>query len=165
MAKTTRNLVLLAVMVLGMAGTAVAGNSRVRTDSATVATLIAEASARSVTFRSLVEAIDATDGIVFVSEGKCKHGVAACLYLTVTKAGPNRLLRIAVDTRKADWDVMGSIGHELQHAMEVLSDVRVDSDAAIFLLYKQIGSTSGDRFETEAAIKAGNHVRKEARQP
>jgi hypothetical protein len=42
----------------------------------------------------------------------------------VTAAGPNRILRIQVDTRKAGWDLMGSIGHGLRHAVEVLGDCR-----------------------------------------
>jgi hypothetical protein len=55
---------------------------------------INEAAARSMTFRGLVNRINSTDGIVYVSEGRCGHGVWACLSNTMTMAGPNRVLRI-----------------------------------------------------------------------
>jgi hypothetical protein len=59
---------------------------------------------------------------------------------------------------------MGSIAHELYHAVEVLSEPWVKSSGAIYLFYKSVGEPSGDRFETPAAIKAGHAVRREARQ-
>ena len=61
---------------------------------------------------------------------------AACLLLTITMlAGP--VLRILVDPRKSDRDLMGSIGHELRHALEVLSHRTVRSDSAMILLFKK----------------------------
>jgi hypothetical protein len=29
---------------------------------------------------------------------------------------------VLVDTRKADWDLMGSVGHELRHTIEVIAE-------------------------------------------
>ena len=67
---------------------------RVRSNSARIVDAIAQGVERSATFRGLVDTIDATDGLVFVEEGRCGHtGVRACLLLSVTVAGPNRLLR------------------------------------------------------------------------
>lgn len=136
---------------------------RVRSDDLSIAALINEGQERSATFRRLVETIDASDGIVYIEEGRCYHGVRACLMLSVTVAGPSRVLRIVVDTRKADWDLMGSIGHEMRHAVEVLSDASVRSSAAVYFFYQRIASSSRRTFETEAAIKAGLDVRAEAR--
>ena len=42
------------------------------------------------------------------SIGQCGHGVRACLLPMMTMAGPNRVLRILVDQRKSDRDLMGS---------------------------------------------------------
>jgi hypothetical protein len=95
---------------------------------------------------------------------RCGHGVRACLALSVKQAGPSRLLRVVVDVKKVDWDLMGSIGHELHHAVEVLSEPSVNSSSAIYLFCRSAGEPSGDRFETPAAIKAGHAVRREARQ-
>ena len=164
MSKTTRNLVAVVVLTMVTAGSAHAGDSRIRTDNPAVAAAIQDGIRRSATFRRLVEAIDASDGLVFVEEGRCGHSVRACLALSVKQAGPSRLLRVVVDVKKVDWDLMGSIGHEFHHAVEVLSEPSIKSSSAIYLFYRRAGEQSGDRFETPAAINAGNAIRREARQ-
>src|SRR5262245_19741675 len=61
---------------------------RVRSRSPSIAAIIREGSARSMTFRRLVERVDATDGLVYVDQGRCGHGVRACLLLAMVVAGP-----------------------------------------------------------------------------
>lgn len=56
---------------------------------------------------------------------------------------------------------MGSVGHELQHAFEVLSHRSIRSGSAMTLFYKKEGSNEGGHFETDAAIKVGYAVRAE----
>jgi hypothetical protein len=138
--------------------------ARVRTIDPGLAALVREATVRSRTFRELVEAIGKTDGIVYVEQGECGHGVRACL-AAVTVAGANRLVRVRVDTQKADWDLMGSIAHELQHAVEVLRQPGVTSTVTMHLFYLHEGRRTANRFETDAAIQAGGDVRAEARRP
>jgi hypothetical protein len=135
--------------------------ARVRGVGQRLASVVIEAAAQSKTFRDLIEQINATDGIVYVVEGKCGHGVRACLTFTITSAGPNRVLRILIDRRKTDREAMGSIGHELRHAVEVLSDPTVRSSGKIYQLYDRMGNERGGRFETDAAILAGAAVRDE----
>jgi len=130
-------------------------------DSA-VAALIEEGSRVSVTFRQLVAAIDRTNGLVYVEPGKCGHGVRACMPLSVTVAGPHRILRILLDLHRDVSALLGALGHELQHALEVLSDVRITSTNAAYLFYAQIAPTASDRFETDAAIRAGEQVERDA---
>jgi hypothetical protein len=79
---------------------------RIRTHTPVMAILIQQATERSATFRRLVEAINASDGIVYVRAADCGHGVRPCL-ADVTAARPNRILRIQVATRKVDWGLMG----------------------------------------------------------
>jgi hypothetical protein len=138
-----------------------APDARVRGVSVRVVTLINDTTAQSKTFRGLVDQIGTTDGIVYVAEGQCGHGVQACLLHTMTEMGANRVLRILVDPQKIDRDLMKSIGHELQHAVEVLSDRAIRSSRAMRLLYNKDGDTYARRFETNAAIKAGNAVHAE----
>jgi hypothetical protein len=138
---------------------------RVRTDSPALSALIQEATEQSATFRDLVETINASDGIVYVNAGDCGHGVRACL-ASVVAAGPSRILQVKVDTRKADWDLMGSVGHELRHAVEVLGDPKVTSDAAMYFFYVRHGRRgTKSSFETTAAVEAGHAVRSEVRRP
>jgi len=136
--------------------------ARIRATTSTLNALIAEATERSATFRNLVETIHASNGIVYVEPGQCGHGAQACL-TSVTAAGRIRILWVRVDTRMPDWDLMESIGHELRHAVEVLSTPTVTSHSAMVLFYLREGFRESNRFETRAAIQAGNAVREEIR--
>lgn len=147
----------------GLSAANAAVSSRVRTETPAIATLIQTATERSTTFRGLVETINASDGIVYVTAGECGHGVRACL-AAVIAAGPNRILRVYVDTRKADWDLMGSIGHELRHAVEVLAEPTVTSNATMHLFYARTALRgTASSFEIKAAVQTGNTVRDEVR--
>ena len=74
---------------------------RVRsTGDTAVTTLLHDAFERSATFRQLVETINGTDGLVYVEPGTCGPGFHACLLMSVTVAGPNRVLHIRVDTHQ-----------------------------------------------------------------
>jgi hypothetical protein len=136
--------------------------ARLRAGDSRLAAIVAEATARSSSFRQLAQAIDQTDGIVYVEHGRCWHGVRACL-AAVSAAGANRIVRIRVNANDADWNLMGSIGHELQHAVEVLGNSKVTDTKALYFFYERIGTRRGNRFETAAAIRAGNDVRAEVR--
>ena len=110
----------------------------------------------------MIEAIERTDGIVYVHEGSCRFGLSACL-ATVRSAPPVRFVHIKVDTRKAvGCELMSAIGHELQHALEVLGNPKVIDDQTLAHFYIREGSTGDDnRLETESAVRAGLQVEKE----
>ena len=95
MANTTRTLAAVIVMMAALAGAehgaaagpqtntpvahpvvgpAVAG---VRALNPALAKLIRQATERSLTFRGLIDSIEASDGIVYVDEGECGRGVRA----------------------------------------------------------------------------------------
>lgn len=138
-------------------------DAKVRGISARIVALVAEGTAHSKTFHELVDRIGATDGIVYVAEGTCGHDVRACLLFSITTAKTNRVLRVLVDPSNPDADLIGSLAHELQHALEVLSVRYIRTDAAMALLYRRIGRGVGRRFETDAAIHVGDAVRAELR--
>jgi hypothetical protein len=154
-----------AAIVSGSLGTAAADSidmPRVRSSHAYIRAMIDEAGRRSPSFRRLVETIDATDGIVYVEDGTCGHSVRACLTMSISSAAQYRILRVLIDVRQPDWEVMASIGHELRHAIEVLGNTSLKTTEAIYLFYKNEASHgAGESFETEAAISAGNKVRNE----
>jgi hypothetical protein len=65
-------------------------------------------------------------------------------------------LRILVDLRKAeDAELMASIGHELQHAIEVLTDRTITSDGAIYLFYERTArhSLADSRLTRQSALE------------
>jgi hypothetical protein len=170
MTRTTRNL------IVGLMMTALACAARpacasdvdgeaihhVRSSNASIVALISMASQQSRTFRALIETIDASDGIVYVEVGPCGRGVRACL-VSVKSGGRHRFLRVHVRMGEADWDVMGSMGHELRHTIEVLSNPSVTDTAGLPYFYLHMASSGGflKPFETEAAVAAGDAVRAE----
>jgi hypothetical protein len=136
---------------------------RVLSENAAIAALVREATERSPTFRDLLETIAATNGIVDVEEGKCGHSVRACLSLFVQAAGPFRVLHVLVINRgAADCDLMASVGHELQHAIELLRDPHITDLASAYSFFDRVGPTGSGRFETPAAVYAGDQVGREA---
>jgi hypothetical protein len=147
--------------VAGQPAAAQAG-PRVRSHSARIVAAIARGTGSSPTFRRLVETIDATDGLVFVDEGICRVGVRACLVPTVTVAGPSRVLHILVNLRKAQGcGTVAMIGHELQHAIEVLGHPGIRTDIQVYNFFDLVGRTGAGRFETKAAIQAGLAIESE----
>ena len=137
--------------------------ARVRAENPKFAAAIARGTQRSTTFRRLIEAIDATDGVVYVLEGKCGQGVRACLHMSLELSGRNRLLRILVTSRRMPGcELIGSIGHELQHAVEALRNPNVRSSFGLSSFFQQIGPEGPRRFETPEAIQAGLAVEREA---
>jgi hypothetical protein len=140
-------------------------HSHVRSTSAAIVALIERASDSSATFRRLIEGVNASDGIVYVEEGRCLDASHAC-FIGVTTAGSSRALWVRVNLKicDADWDAMGSIAHELRHTLEVLAVSSVTSTATMQSFYRWAGFRGSARgYETQAAVDAGNAVRSEIR--
>ena len=137
---------------------------RVRSHSPHIVEAIARGTAASPTLRRLIDTVDATDGIVYVDEGECGHTVRACLLPLVQVAGPNRVLRILVNLRKArGCDLVEVIGHELQHAMEILGDPRIRTDVQAYNFFDVMGRRpEAGRFETRAALQMAVAIGREA---
>ena len=87
--------------------------------------------------------------------------------MSVIVSGLNRLLHVVVDTGGAGAaaELIGSIGHELQHAIEALSDPANTTGARLYHFFRRYAPTDENRFETTAAINAGNQIRDELRRP
>jgi hypothetical protein len=135
---------------------------RVRSHSPVVAAAIAEGVEHSKTFRTLIDAIEATDGLIYVDYGKCGNNRLACLHLSVVVSGPFRILRILVSPRIApSCRLTGSIGHELQHSLEALSNPHITSWKEMFADFFQTSRTASGVFETEAARQIGERVETE----
>jgi len=140
------------------------GVPRVRSHTPLIVDAIARGTPASPTLRRLIDTIDTTDGMVYVDDGECGHAVRACLLPLVLVAGPNRVLRILVSLRKAHGcELVEVIGHELQHAMEILGDPRIRTDIQAYNRFAVPGLlTEGNRFETRAALQTADAISREA---
>jgi len=141
-----------------------AGTTRVRVQEPELAGLVQEGIDRSVTFRRLVQRIDETDGIVYVQSGACSiSAVAGCLLLDVTEVAHARYLHIHVTAQPTRPEQRITIvGHELQHAYEILSRRSVRTTADAYALFIRIGSAGSIRsFETDEAQRVEGAIAQE----
>jgi hypothetical protein len=136
---------------------------RVRSQDPSITKLLEQAMTHSPTFKRLVANVEASNGIVYVQSGPCRRRVVACLPIWMTSSGGNRFVRILVDRERIDSDrqLLGAIGHELKHAIEVLSDRFVTNSVKMYLFYRRYAPTAGERFETLEAARAGMAVERE----
>ena len=138
---------------------------RVRSTDSAIAMQIELAATRSLTFRNLVSLIQASDGMVYVEPGECGHGTRACLKMWMQASGSTRFLRVVVSRPRggSDMDFMSSIGHELQHSVEALSEPATVNGLGLFNFFNRMAMHGNNRFETVEAIHAGDAVRRELR--
>lgn len=118
----------------------------------------------SPTLNRLVQAIERHRWHRLHRRGACRRGSAnlrACLVNDVVAAGGRRYLRVLVGTTRERADLTGSIGHELQHVLEVLSDRSVTNTASMLAFYQNDGRSGVRSYETEAAVDAGLAVARE----
>lgn len=132
--------------------------------------LVKEGRERSPTFRRLLNEIESSDWIVFVQTGSCRlPGILGCLLHRVGTFEGQRYIRIVLSEGSFGVDeAIATIGHELQHAAEVVTDPRVREAADIRALYRRIGYVSqrgprGEVYETRGAVRVGATIRAELR--
>lgn len=135
---------------------------RVRGATPRMTRLIAEATRRSVTFASLVAALNRTNVIVYVQETKdLPNGVDGQLAVSSSRGG-QRYLRAQVVSGLGLEETISIVGHELQHAIEVAAHEEVHDVKSLAELYQRIGIAAyHGRYDTIAAQATGLRVRME----
>lgn len=98
------------------------GGATIRSVGPIAAVFVNEGRERSATFRKLVEELESSDWIVFVQKGSCRlAGVTGCLLHQVGRYNSLRYLRVVVsEPFGSDDETIATIGHELQHVVEVV---------------------------------------------
>jgi hypothetical protein len=139
---------------------------RLRTDDHLVSAAIAHGRARSITFRSLVDRLAASDLIVHVLRQPVLHRPSGVTQFIV--ATPHtRYVRITLYANDASDPVVALLGHELQHAVEAAEATAVTDQPSYRALYRDIGHASCGPprwcFDTAEAVAAGARVHAELR--
>jgi len=141
------------------------GGERIRPQDARSTQLLRDGMARSQTFRSLVERIEASNVFVYVQVSPFIKSTLAGQLTWMTQAGPYRYLRATLSPDQTVDQAIASLAHELQHAVEVMGDEQVVSEKTLISLYKRIGrpssSAAPSAWETIAAQETGYRVRRE----
>jgi hypothetical protein len=140
----------------------------VRTEDPRLSKIIRQGQDQSPTFRELVNRIDRLSGFVYVVWSRCgtRQGEPdACLDHRLSVSGGIRFLRVNIYPGASGERLLALIAHELQHALEVLSDDSVTSQEEVEKLYERIGIRgAAGNFETAAAQGVQGAVYREARE-
>ena len=163
-----RKLLAIAVVVFGVGGNALACDvalpDHVRILDCRVAAAVANAADRSPILKDLLERVERTDGIVYVTASPMVGAAARLLgglSHDVTKAGRFRILRIFV-SGKVDDSSIAIVGHELRHALEVLELSGACTEAEVDALFERLGwHSAAHAVETQAALDAGYAIERE----
>ena len=137
---------------------------RIRTDSTYLQTIIADAADRSPTLRAIVQQIDTSNVIVYVT---CEHLNSAMLQgrtMWVSSVAGVRYVRVQVECMLTRPELVAILGHELQHVAEIPAAADVVDRRSFARLFNTIGYSTchfAEQYETPGAIRAGERVRQE----
>lgn len=141
------------------------GEVRLRPQDARLGLAIKEGSARSATFKALVDRIEHSNVIVYVALNPVMKPSLSGMLTWMTRTGTYRYVRASISTDLTFDQTIATVAHELQHAVEVIEDATVTDEKSLVALYKRIGhqnsASSPGRWETTAAQQAGFQVRRE----
>lgn len=153
----------LAVVLVGAAEATggQADGSRLRSGGPDVTTLIALGSARSTTFRALVDSLERSSVIVYVRFGRCVGRVAACLNYLGERTG-DRYARITINRFEGSQETLCCLlAHELQHALELNDVPNPHTRRDVERVFTAIGRQWGEGYETTRAIAVARAVQQE----
>jgi hypothetical protein len=138
--------------------------ARVRAESAYLRALIHHAADESPTVRALVDRLNRSDVVVYVRPARLSPTLDGRTGL-LSVAGGVRYLVIELACPRSARVQSVTLGHELQHAVEIADAPEVVSARTLERFYSGIGIPDGDpgrrTFETAAARAVGERVRRE----
>jgi hypothetical protein len=138
---------------------------RLRPQDTRLANLLRQGAARSTTFKALVDRIESSNVIVYVALNPMMKSSLSGMLTWMTRAGGYRYVRASISTDLTSDQMIATLAHELQHAVEVIEDESVIDEASLVALYRRIGRQNGAaapmRWETVAAQETGFKVRRE----
>lgn len=145
------------------------GGPRLRPQDPRSVQVLKEGAARSATFRGLVDRIEASNLIVYIAVNPILKSTLSGALTWMTRAGDFRYVRASISTDLTLDQMIASVAHELQHAVEVIEDESVTDERSLVALYKRIGQPSRaagpSGWETLAAQRTGTQVRRELVSP
>ena len=161
---TMRLLVLLGALLVPTAAFANAiGGPRIRPNDLRSANLLLQGLQRSATLRSLVDELDDRDVIVYVEmQPRLRTGLAGRL-TWITATPKFRYVRISWNPDIGTNAAIATLGHELQHALEVAREPSIVCATTLEAFYRKHGidMRSHNGWDTIAARDRGDAVRRD----
>jgi hypothetical protein len=140
------------------------GGPRIRPQDARGVQVVQEGVARSTTFKSLVDRIESSNVIVYIAVNPGLKSSLSGALTWMTRAGDFRYVRASISTELTFDQMIATVAHELQHAVEVIEDESVNDERSLVALYRRIGEPSratSSGWETTNAQQTGYLVRRE----
>ena len=123
--------------------------------------LLTEGIERSPVIYDLVEKLQASDEVIYLSYTGLREIPRARTQLMSSAPGV-RFLKIDINVTVAPFERLPLLAHELQHAVEIAAATDVRDEEGLRQLYKRIGlSGEPGRYETAAARQVELRVRNE----
>ena len=136
----------------------------VRAENASALDALSQGYRRSSTFASIVDRLETTDVVAYVTIVPQLPAPLRARSEMVTAAASRRYVRIEVAAATRPDETVALVAHELRHALEIADAADVIDETTMERLYRRIGTQSGPRmFETEGAVDTEYQVRKELR--
>jgi hypothetical protein len=124
--------------------------------------LVAKGIDGSKTFKQLIDKIAQSDVVVYVDLDPFDERKLDGALGFVGKAGGTRFVKVWLRPRRIDDEMVVTLGHELQHVLEVAGDPQVISQATFAAFWARTGqSEKPGRFETRAAQQVALRIRAE----
>jgi len=143
--------------------------THLRADTADVAALIAEGAAQSPSFRALLDRIDGSDVVAYARLRTFASTALEGRVMFVSSAGGLRYVVIELACGRRRAAQLATLGHELQHVVEIASAPSIVNSRTLASHYERIGERTNANpgltmFETDAAREAERRVRHELSQ-
>ncbi|HSL21314.1 MAG TPA: hypothetical protein VK886_07260 [Vicinamibacterales bacterium] len=127
-----------------------------------VAEIIQDGIRRSATFARLYRSLQQTDVILFVQTSRDLPRALVGGLSLITSTPLARYLRADIRADLPRWDMIATIAHEMQHALEIAGAYEVRDAPGVNALYRRIGRAQGAHvLETDVAYRVGLQVRAE----
>ena len=138
--------------------------ARVRAGDARTAVLLVQGLERSETIRSLVSQIEQHNVIVYLEMQPALKKRLAGTMTWISAAGIYRYVRLSINPELSTDVAISTLGHELQHALEVAKAPQIVNEQSLVAYYRTHGDGSRaeiNGWDTEAARVVGNFVRRD----
>jgi len=137
----------------------------VRSNEPRIVRLVDAGRGRSETFRGLLERLEQSDVIVYISPKQTHRALGGFLSHRVIAAGPCRYLQVKVEITGSDRPLLALIAHELQHAVEVAEHPDARDTGSVSAMFERIALNNAcggwNCSETLAAITVQSAVSNE----
>ena len=140
------------------------GGPRVRPNDSRSAAIVLDGLRRSETFRTIVEGLEQRDVIVYVLIQPSLKGrlAGAVTWLSATKRF--RYVRVGLSPTITGDAAIATLGHELQHALEIADQPAIVDEKSLTAHYMRIGISmrvQHNGWDTEGARQIGDDVRRD----